>query len=213
VEAFRACLAAQPEPRLAADCRFQVGTALAQKGDADAAIGELRSFLTEYKTERATPFALLALADLYLGKQDWAQAEAALKAAPADGDEAYGARRALLLGTVLRRTDRAAEAIPLLQTAVARGSGSSIGRAQFELAAALSATGKHAEAAEAFLNVAILHAESPYAPQALYEAGHAFEAAARPDEAKKAYESLAKDYPAATEWVDKAKARLAALGG
>jgi len=103
--------------------------------------------------------------------------------------------------------------VPLLEVAVAKGAGTSIGRAQFELAAALSGTNKHAEAADAFLNVAILHGESPYAPQALYEAGHSFEAAGKKDEAKKAYESLLKDYPNAAEWAEKAKARLAALGG
>ncbi|MBM3501520.1 MAG: tetratricopeptide repeat protein, partial [Armatimonadetes bacterium] len=156
-EAFRACLAAKPEARIAADCRFQVGASLAEKGETDAAIAELQGFLGEYKSERSAPFALLTLAELYVGKQDWAKAEGALKAAPTEGDEAYVARRSLLLGSVLRQTGRAAEAVPLLETAIAKGAGTSIGRAQFELAAALSAAGRHAEAADAFLNVAILH--------------------------------------------------------
>jgi len=60
--------------------------------------------------------------------------------------------------------------------------------------------------------VAILHGDSPFAPQALYEAGHSFEIAGQADAAKKAYESLLRDYPNAAEWTEKAKARLAALG-
>jgi TolA-binding protein len=112
----------------------------------------------------------------------------------------------------LRHTNRSAEAIPLLEVAVAKGAGTSIGRAQFELAAAFSGTNKHAEAADAFLQVAILYGDSPYAAQALYEAGHSFEMAGKQAEAKKAYESLVKDYANAAEWVEKAKARLQALG-
>ena len=212
VEAFRACLAAKPEPRIAADCHFQIGAALAAKGETEAAIAELQGFLGEYKAERAAPFALLTLADVYVGKQDWKQAEAALKTAPADGEEAYVARRSLLLGTVLRRLDRAAEAVPLLEKAASLSTGETAARACFELAGAQSAAGKPAEAADAFLNVAILHSDSPLAPQALYEAGHSFEVAGKPAEAKKAYESLLKDYPNAAEWAEKAKARLAALG-
>jgi TolA-binding protein len=212
LEAFRACLAARPEPRIAADCHLQIGAALAAKGEADAAIAELQVFLGEYKSERATPFALLTLADLYVGKQDWTKAEATLKAAPTEGEDAYVSRRSLLLGSVWRHTNRSAEAIPLLEVAVAKGAGTSIGRAQFELAAAFSGTNKHAEAADAFLQVAILYGDSPYAAQALYEAGHSFEMAGKQAEAKKAYESLVKDYANAAEWVEKAKARLQALG-
>jgi TolA-binding protein len=212
VEAFRACLAAKPEARLAADCHFQIGAALAAKGETDAAIAELQGFLTEYKSERAAPFALLTLADLYTAKEDWAKAEGALSASPTEGDDAYLARRSLLLGSTLRHLNRAADALPLLEKAVALSSGNTAARARFELAAAQSAAGKHAEAADGFLNVAILHGDSSYAAHALYEAGHSFEAAGKPDEAKKAYESLLKDYPNAAEWIEKAKARLQALG-
>jgi TolA-binding protein len=212
VEAFRKCVAAGPDKPIAADCHLQIGAALLAQGDTDAALAELQGFTGEYRDEQTAPPALLMLADLYVQKGDWAKAEAAAKAVPDTGDEATVARRALLLGTALRHTDRAAEALPLLEAAAAKGSAGVAPRARFELAAALSASGKHAEAADAFLNVSILYGESPFAPQALYEAGHSFEAAGNKDEARKAYESLLRDYSQATEWVEKAEARLAALG-
>lgn len=212
VDAFRACLAAGPEPRIAADCRYQVGTALAARGETEAAIRELEPFLAEYKGERAAPFALLALADLYIGKQEWSKAETALLSAPETGDQAYVGRRCVLLGTILRRLNRPNEALPVLEKGIALSIGNQAARARFELAAARSALGKHAEAADEFLNVAILHGDSPYAPQALYEAGHSFELAGKQTEAKKAYETLLRDYSDAVEWIEKAKARLQALG-
>jgi TolA-binding protein len=212
IEAFRQCLAASPEAGVAADCHYRIGSGLAEKGDTAGAIEELRRFLTEYKGDPTAPFALLTLGDLYATQGDWANAEAAMKGAPDTGEPAYVAQRALLLGRAANELDRPDEAIGILTKAIEVGKGETAASARFELARAQAATGKHAEAADNFLNIAILHGDSGVAPRALFEAGQAFEKAGATDDAKKAYTSLTNDYPDAQEWVTRAKARLEALG-
>lgn len=212
VAAFRECLGANPEAAVAADCHYRIGSALADKGETAAAVEELRRFLTEYRSDPSAPFALLTLGGLYAQQADWTNVEAAMKAAPETGEPAYVAQRCLLLGRALVELGRQGEAIEPLTRAVELGKGETAAGARFELARAQAADGKHAEAADNFLNIAILHSESAYAPRALFEAGQAFEQAGAQEDAKKAYASLRKDYPDAQDWVTRAEARLQALG-
>ncbi|MGQ9732059.1 MAG: tetratricopeptide repeat protein [Candidatus Zipacnadales bacterium] len=213
VEAFAKCLAANPNRSIAADCHLQIGVILADKGDTDGAIGELKPFLTDFKGELTAPFALLELAEAYLQKEDWSQARTALEAMPETSEKEMAARRELLLGIVLQRLNLPNEALAHLEKARSQGTEEIAARAHFELAAAQAASGAHGAAADSYLNVAILYANSPLAPEALYRAGQAFEAAGKPDDARKAYQSLTKEYPEASEWVERAKARLTAVGG
>jgi len=213
VEAFRQSLAAKPSADIAADCHLQIASVLARKGQPDQAIAELVGFRTDYKSTLSAPFALVALAELYAAKSDWPNAEAAAGAAPDIGQDAYRARRALVLGQALHARKKLEEATKLLTKAADLAEGETAAAARFELAAVQAEAGKHTQAADSFLNVAIVFGESAYATRALYEAGQCFERAGATDDARKAYRSLLNDYPKATDWVDKAKARMQALGG
>jgi len=213
VEAFRQCLAAKPSADIAADCHLHIALALGAKGQTDQAVAELAGFRNEYKGTPSAPFALVALAELYAAKSDWPNAEAAAAAAPDTGQSAHRARRALVLGQALHAQKKLEEATKVLIEAADLAEGETAAAARFELAAVQAEAGKHTQAADSFLNVAIVFGESAYAPRALYEAGQCFERAGATDDAKKAYRSLLNDYPKAPEWVDRAKARMQALGG
>jgi TolA-binding protein len=212
-EAFRQCLAAKPEADVAADCHYHIALALASQGQTEQALVELASFRTEYRASPVAPLALVTLAELLAGKSDWPGAEAAAKVAPDTGPNALRARRALVIGQALRAQKKLEEATKLLTEAADLGEGATAAAARFELASVQAEAGKPTQAADSFLNVAIVFPDTPFAPRALYEAGQCFERAGAKEDARKAYSSLVKDCPQATEWVQKAKARLEAMGG
>jgi len=209
--AFRACLAANPPAELAADSHYRVGLWLVGKDDVAGAIPELAGFVGEYKDQPMAAYAATTLAELYASQKDWAKAADAVMNASATDVDRLKARRALVLGKAHRADGKPADAVKDFETALALAEGTVAADAMFELAMAQSEAGAHAEAADSFLNVAILYSDAEFAPQALYMAGQSFEKAAANDEAIKAYQSLAKDYTDATEWIEKANARLQAL--
>ncbi len=211
--AFRACLAAKPAAEVAADCHYHLALALVAQSQTDAALAELAGFRTEFQATPVAPFGLLMLAELYAAKGDWTNAAATAQAAPDTPPDALRARRALVLGQALHAQKKLEEATKLLTQAADLAAGNTAAAARFELASVQAEAGKQTQAADSFLNVAIVFADSPFAPRALYEAGQCLERAGAKDDAKKAYNGLLKDYPQAAEWADKAKARLVALGG
>ncbi len=206
--AFRACLAADPAPELAADSHYRVALWLVGKGDVAGAIPELVGFVGEYKDQPQAAYAATMLAELYASQEDWAAAADAVMNAPPTDVDRLEARRALVLGKAHRADGKPADAVEDFETALALAEGAVAADAMFELAMAQSEAGQHAEAADNFLNVAILYSDADFAPQALYMAGQSFEQAGANDEAVKAYQSLVKDYPDATEWTEKASGRL-----
>lgn len=212
LESFRKCLAAGPTLEIAADCHYRLGVALVAAGDTDGAIAELSGFSGEYKDQPMAAYAATTLAELYASKEQWDEAVAAANAAPPTEVAKLKARRALVIGRALNAQGNPGEAVKHLEEAATMSEGAVAADARFELAVAQLAAGNHTDAADNFLNVAILFSEADIAPQALYQAGQAFEKGNANDEAVKAYSSLVNDYTGATEWVEKAKARLQALG-
>ena len=84
-------------------------------------------------------------------------------------------------------------------------------RSRFRLAELLESNDDFAGAARSYLLVAILLLHEELSPESLWRAGQCFEKAGDPEQAKRAYEDLVKEFPE-TERVSQAKERMAALG-
>jgi len=69
-----------------------------------------------------------------------------------------------------------------------------------------------AQAAEEFLKVAILHSNPAWAAQGQFAAGACYEQLGQSANAVKSYQVIVDRYAGETEWVARAKERIAALG-
>jgi len=212
VTAFEACLAANPEPEVRADCLRNIGYVLYGKQQYREAAAKLQPFLTDLRETTYAPRALLILGLSATALQDWPTAQSALEAVKPGDDKALAAEVDLGLGRALRQQNKPDEAVPHLEAAAADGQGLTKVYATFELAAIKAAKGNDKDAGVDFLTAAarLTQANDPLAPQAYYLAGEAFDRAGDAANAKRAFETAVEKFPADNEWVQKAKAKLPA---
>lgn len=105
-----------------------------------------------------------------------------------------------------------ATAVVAYEQAAGANTGEWAARARFRLGEIMESQNKFDEAARHFMRVAILFLHDELSPESLWRAGQAFEKAQKPDEARRTYEELARDYPESDQ-ARRAQERLSALGG
>jgi len=205
-------------PAIAADARYQAARLLAEAGDFAAAAPLLEPFRTQYQDFDRRPWALalLAQAHQHAGRSEDAAAVFQLLTA-AYPDHPAAAQAWLGLARVYRQAKKLDEAVEALSRVLTAGGGAAspsptAAEAQFELAACYRDKGDLARAAEEFLKVSILYHDDRWGARAQFEAGACYEQLKDVENATKCYKAIAARYPDEREWIEKAQARLKALG-
>ena len=103
------------------------------------------------------------------------------------------------------------KAIEWYEAAATSNNGEIAARARFQLGVLHESQSEFDQAARSFMGVDILFVHEELSPEALWRAGQCYEKAARPEQAKKAYEVLKSDYPESA-FAQKAGEALQALG-
>jgi TolA-binding protein len=144
------------------------------------------------------------------GKPDQALAayEAVIAAAPRSSRAADARMRIAALHEQAGALDKA---LALYEEVANTSSGEEAAEAGFRVGEMLAAQGDHDRAARSFMRVAILFLHERLSPEALWRAGQSFEAAGKPDQARKAYAEIAADYPDSPRTAE-AQAAIARLG-
>lgn len=205
-------------PAVAADARYQAARLLAEAGDFAAAVPLLEPFRTQYQDFDRRPWALALLGQghLRLGHRDDAVAVFQLLTG-AYPDHPAAAQAWLGLGRAYRQAQKLDQAIEVLSKVLAAGDGAALpdplaAEAQFELGACYRDKADLARAAEEFLKVAILYRDEQWGARAQFEAGACYEELKEVENAVRCYKAIVARYPGQQEWVEKAQARLKALG-
>lgn len=195
-----------------ADARYQAARLLAGKDDARAVT--LLEPLRSQTTGERTVWALVLLGQVYNNLQQPDRAAEVLEKVlgAASGHEAAPAAQ-LALGRTYRLLKRYDEAVTVLTRATEAGNARVAMEAQFELAAAHQDKGALATAAEEFLKVAILYRDPAWAARGQFAAGQCFEQLGDREAALRSYKVIVDRYPEQSEWLQKAQARIQALGG
>ena len=199
-------------PEVAADARYQAARLLDEKKDYKRVAELLEPFKQQYADFDKTPWALALLgrALTELGRQSEATLVFGMLSTTYQ-EHAAGAYGLLGLARDARQQNQPDKALEALARVIASGDEGLAPEAQYETAACHRAKGDLKTAAEEFLKVAILYNDDRWGPQAQYEAGQCFEALGDKAKAVKSYSAILKRYPEQEEWVEKAKARIAAL--
>ncbi len=134
--------------------------------------------------------------------------QAVVDAVPASGKAAEAKFR---MAQILESTQQNDKATALYEAAASANNSEVAARAQFRLAEILEASGDSDKAARSYMRVAILFLDPELSPESLWRAGQCYEKAKAPDQARKAYEELAADYPDHPNTA-KAKEALARMG-
>ena len=133
------------------------------------------------------------------------QTDAALEAFRAailvDPDTGLALQAKFKLGKMLEAAGNLDEAVTLYEEASRGADTDTASRAQFRLGELYTAQSKHAEAARAYMRVAILYMHEELSPESLWRAGQAFEQAQQSDDAQKAYNELVTVYPESAQAV------------
>lgn len=137
------------------------------------------------------------LGESFLGQKDYAKAVAHYGAAvDAKPDGPYAPHAYLGMGIAAAASNDSVSAEKYFSQTLRFDQEIKIGtRARFEIANIRLAAKDYAEAAKAFMLVAILYDDPKYSSLSLYKAGECFERVGKIDEANKAFEELSTRYP------------------
>ncbi|MBI3947226.1 MAG: tetratricopeptide repeat protein [Armatimonadetes bacterium] len=207
-ERYRRAEAARPQGDLAYKVAMQLGAAFYYVPDYPAA-AEAFARAAGLAGAEGAPEATYWAGDACAKAGRWADArqhaERYLALAPKGERVGAAGRIAARAALALRDPEGA---IALAGRALPGAQGDDAAEIQFCVGDALAAQRKHAEAATAYLRVAILHPESAWAGDAQLRAGEAFEAAGDGQRAAEVYRALADRYPQSPA-AAKARERLA----
>ncbi len=202
-----------PNSEFAASAMYQAGVACAKLDKLDEAARQFAALVTRFGKHDLAPAAALKLGEVQSQAQEYDKSAEAYRAFL----KAYPKSKFVFLaqfgiGWAMENRRKYDDARAWYGKVIAAHNGPTAARAQFQTGECYFAESKFEKAAAELLKVEIVYAYPQWSARALYEAGRAFEAMKRADQAKQQYKACAakyKDTPSARQ----AAKRLKELAG
>lgn len=211
-EAYWTLLTGFPDEPVEPEAVFWLADFLAEKSDAGRLLEVVNRFASTPSAGAHAPELAFYRAEAHRlrGEEELALVSYDVCAA---SKSAYRAEALFGKAVILKGRGAAAEALELLNQAVREAGGQhELGaRARFEIAETLKIQKNYIEAGKAYLSVAILYDDERWVPEALLEAGRAFELAGESAKAASAYQELTERFPQ-HPGVAESRTRLGKLG-
>lgn len=170
--------------------------ALSRSGQLDASLRELGALLAANPPASIRSAALLLQGDVASSAQRWSDCEHAYSAFLADSADSNQWFRARFgLGQALEAQRKHAAAIDAYRDVVARHTGATAARAQFQIGECLIALGNHQDAITELVRVDAAYAEPEWSAAALYEVGRVLVMLKRPDDAARQFDEVVSRFP------------------
>lgn len=170
--------------------------ALSRSGQLDESLRTLTALLAANPPASLRSAALLLQGDVAAAAQRWSDCERAYSVFLADfaGSDLWFRAR-FGLGQALEAQSKHAAAIDAYRDVVARHSGATAARAQFQIGECLVALGKHQDAITELVKVDAAYAEPEWSAAALYEVGRVLVMLKRPDDAARQFDEVVSRFP------------------
>jgi TolA-binding protein len=210
-EAFDALVKDYGQSELAPDALFQAGQAMAQGGRMAEARQRYEQLIGNraYAGFQYLPEVHVALGEVLIAEGRLEEALKPLGKAMETGSEAMSATRAYFLtGKTLYQMGRYPEAATNFSTVTTRTRGALAAEAQFYLGQIEQAQDRFEQAIVAYLRVQAIYSANPeWVGGALLEMGKCHEALGRPEEARKLFRQVLKEFKT-TQWAPLAQEQL-----
>jgi TolA-binding protein len=208
---FEELIAAFPASPLLASASYYAGDARFRAGRFDAAAAHFERIIDRFERDAVFEPALLRLGDCWIHLQRWAVAErtfAKYLNRFADADQWFQAQFGVGLARENQR--RYDDAINAYRAVVARHTGPTAARAQFQIGECLFAQDRFADAVRELLKVDILYAYPEWSAAALYESARCFEKMNMVGEAREHFQRVSQKH-GDSRWAQPATQRLSEL--
>jgi TolA-binding protein len=202
-EVFSAFAARDRDSEFAPSAMYQAGVAYAKLEKLDEAASQFSTLITRFAKHDLAAVAMLKLGEVQAQRQDYDKSAQTYRRFLQEFPKSKFAFLAQFgLGWAAENQRRYDEARQWYGKVVAAHNGPTAARAQFQIGECHYAEGKFEKAAAELLKVEIVYAYPEWSARALYEAGRAFEAMKRGDQAKQQYQACVakyKDTPSAQQ--------------
>jgi TolA-binding protein len=202
-----------PDSEFAASAMYQAGVAYAKLDKLDEAARQFAALVTRFGKHDLAPAAALKLGEVLSQAQEYDKSAEAYRAfLKAHPKSKFVFLAQFGIGWAMENRRKYDDARTWYGKVIAAHNGPTAARAQFQTGECYFAESKFEKAAGELLKVEIVYAYPQWSARALYEAGRAFEAMKRADQARQQYKACATKYKDSPSGRQAAK-RLKELAG
>ncbi|MFQ5410759.1 MAG: tetratricopeptide repeat protein [Phycisphaerae bacterium] len=200
-----------PQSEFLSSAAFFCGESLFNLGRHAEAVGHFDRILQGDNTDPLCAPSLLRLGECQAKLQRWALSEQRFGAfLTRFGDSPQWYQAEFGIGWARENQGLHDEAVEAYRRVIARHTGPTAARAQFQIGQCLFAKKQYEEAVRELLKVDILYAYPEWSAAALFEAGRCFEKLSKTVEARRQFQTVVDKYKE-TRWAEPASMRLVAL--